>query len=74
MHIHTYTHEIHTHTHTHTHTHLRREVGVLLDLLHAQQYISEWQFLPAILAIQASHNKLSIWNGVVPLGSHVSVM
>lgn len=45
----------------------RREVGVLLDIIHAQQYTSEWQFLQAILAIQASDNKLQLWNGVVPL-------
>lgn len=47
----------------------QRELGVLGDLLSAQQHISEWDFLPAILDIQASHSKLSIWNGVVPLGS-----
>ena len=45
----------------------RREIGVLLDIIHAQQYTSEWQFLQAILAIQSSDNKLQIWNGVVPL-------
>ena len=39
----------------------------MLDIVHAQQYISEWQFLQAILAIQASDNKLQLWNGVVPL-------
>lgn len=45
----------------------RREVGVLLDIVHAQQYTSEWQFLQGILAIQAADNKLQLWNGVVPL-------
>ena len=45
----------------------RREIGVLLDIIHAQQYTSEWQFLQAILAIQSSDNKLQLWNGVVPL-------
>ena len=45
----------------------RREVGVLLDIVHAQQYTAEWQFLQAILAIQSCDNKLQLWNGVVPL-------
>ena len=40
---------------------------MLLDIVHAQQYTADWQFLQAILAIQACDNKLQLWNGVVPL-------
>lgn len=40
---------------------------MLLDIIRAQQYTSDWQFLQAILSIQSSDNKLQIWNGVVPL-------
>lgn len=49
----------------------RRELTVLGDLLQAQISISEWQFLPAILALQAVDSKLSQWKGLVPLGSQV---
>ncbi len=44
---------------------------MLGDLLQAQISISEWQFLPAILALQAVDSKLSQWKGLVPLGSQV---
>lgn len=51
----------------------RREIGVLLDVIHAQQHTSEWQFLQAILAIQSSDSRLQIWNGVVPLKVSVAL-
>ena len=50
----------------------RREVTVLGDLLQAQISMSEWQFLPAILALQSVDTKLNQWKGLVPLGSRVS--
>ncbi|XP_064385924.1 KICSTOR subunit 2-like [Halichondria panicea] len=50
-------------------TTFQRELTVLGDLLQAQISISEWQFLPAILALQAVDSKLSQWKGLVPLGS-----
>ena len=50
----------------------RKEVSVLVDLLQAQMNISEWQFLPSILAIQSADSKLTLWNGIVPLGSQVN--
>ena len=61
-----YTRLIHVYVYMYMYVY-RREMGVLLDIIHAQQYTSEWQFLQAILAIQSSDNKLQLWNGVVPL-------
>ena len=49
---------------------------MLTDILQAQHHISEWQFLPAIIAIQACENKLTSWHGMIPLGvsvSHVTI-
>ncbi len=41
------------------------------ELLQAQISMSEWQFLPAIIALQAVDGKLNQWKGVVPLGNQV---
>ena len=42
-----------------------------MDLINAQQQMSEWQFLPAIISLQSVHSKLSNWNSIVPLGKEV---
>ena len=41
------------------------------ELLQAQISMSEWQFFPAIISLQAVDSKLTQWKGVVPLGSQV---
>ncbi len=73
----------HTHTHTHMHTHnmygtrtLRKELNLLSELLLAQQHISQWQFFPAVLSIQACETRLSGWHGVLPLDmvSHLTLV
>lgn len=54
----------------------RKELNLLGDLLHAQRCTSEWQFLPAIIAIQSCDARLSSWHGVMPLDtvSHMTVV
>ena len=65
---------IHLHAHG-THT-PRKELNLLSELLLAQQHISQWQFFPAVLSIQACETRLSGWHGVLPLDmvSHMIVM
>lgn len=36
--------------------------------MRAQEEIGKWQFLPAMLALQSSHNKLTSWCGIQPPG------
>ena len=48
-----------------------REVTTLMDLINAQLHMSEWQLLPAVVALQSAHTKLSNWLGIFPLGNHV---
>jgi len=50
----------------------RKELSLLADLLQAQHCISEWDFLSAILVVQASDKKLTEWLGVIPMGLTVS--
>ena len=38
----------------------------------AQEEIGKWQFLPAMLALQSSHTKLTSWCGIQPPGLPVS--
>ncbi len=50
-------------------------MNLLSELLLAQRHISQWQFFPAVLSIQACESRLSNWHGVLPLDlvSHVSI-
>ena len=48
-----------------------RELSVLSDLVQAQISISEWDFLPALLSIFSTSEKLQSWKGIHVLDNQV---
>lgn len=51
-----------------------RELSVLLDLVQAQIAISEWDFLPALLSIFSTSEKLQSWKGIHVLDNQVGLI
>ncbi|XP_065897938.1 KICSTOR subunit 2-like [Dysidea avara] len=43
---------------------LNRELAVFTDLVQAQISISEWDFLPALLSIHSTNERLHAWKGI----------
>ena len=48
-----------------------RELSILYDLVQAQVAISEWDFLPALLSIFSTSEKLHSWKGIHVLENQV---
>ena len=51
-----------------------RELSVLSDLVQAQIAISEWDFLPALISIFSTSEKLQSWKGIHVLDNQVGLV